>query len=228
MTKSTKLDKSLLIVMFVFIIFGLIMILSASSMASYMRYHNSIYYYLIRQGIFVLVGLVAFLVAIYFPTKLFKKTSPFLMLLLLASLFGLMVYGSNFFGSQSWYDLGFITIQPSELGKIIIILFLAYYYEKHRQELDSQWHLLFPIIISAIVVGLVAMQPDLGTAAVIIGIIILIFYALPLKKNTRKPINRIFIGGILLLVLVTILTCAFGSASPPWNRCRPSAWTTRE
>ena len=206
MTKSTKLDKSLLIVMFVFIIFGLIMILSASSMASYMRYHNSIYYYLIRQGIFVLVGLVAFLVAIYFPTKLFKKTSPFLMLLLLASLFGLMVYGSNFFGSQSWYDLGFITIQPSELGKIIIILFLAYYYEKHRQELDSQWHLLFPIIISAIVVGLVAMQPDLGTAAVIIGIIILIFYALPLKKNTRKPINRIFIGGILLLVLVTILT----------------------
>ena len=206
MTKSTKLDKSLLIVMFVFIIFGLIMILSASSMASYMRYHNSIYYYLIRQGIFVLVGLVAFLVAIYFPTKLFKKTSPFLMLLLLASLFGLMVYGSNFFGSQSWYDLGFITIQPSELGKIIIILFLAYYYEKHRKELDSQWHLLFPIIISAIVVGLVAMQPDLGTAAVIIGIIILIFYALPLKKNTRKPINRIFIGGILLLVLVTILT----------------------
>ena len=206
MTKSTKLDKSLLIVMFVFIIFGLIMILSASSMASYMRYHNSIYYYLIRQGIFVLVGLVAFLVAIYFPTKLFKKTSPFLMLLLLASLFGLMVYGSNFFGSQSWYDLGFITIQPSELGKIIIILFLAYYYEKHRQELDSQWHLLFPIIISAIVVGLVAMQPDLGTAAVIIGIIILIFYALPLKKNTRKPINRIFIGAILLLVLVTILT----------------------
>ena len=72
MKGNTKLDKPLLIVMFVFIIFGLIMVLSASSMASYMRYHNSIYFYLIRQGIFVIVGLIAFAIAIYFPTKLFK------------------------------------------------------------------------------------------------------------------------------------------------------------
>ena len=48
MKKNTKLDKSLLIVMFVFIVFGLIMILSASSMASYIKYNNSIYYYFIR------------------------------------------------------------------------------------------------------------------------------------------------------------------------------------
>ena len=206
MKKGTKLDKSLLIVMFIFIIFGLIMILSASSMASYMRYHNSIYYYLIRQGIFVLIGLVGFLVALYFPTKFFKTISPFLMFILLASLFGLMVYGSNFFGSQSWYDLGFITVQPSELGKIIIILFLSYYYGKNRNELDNQWTLLKPIILCMIVIGLVAMQPDLGTAAVIVGIILLIFYALPLKKDTRKPINRLFFGGIILLALVAILT----------------------
>lgn len=206
MKKGTKLDKVLLVVMFIFIIFGLIMILSASSMASYMRYHNSIYYYLIRQGIFVLIGLVGFLVALYFPTKLFKTISPFLMFILIASLFGLMIYGSNFFGSQSWYDLGFITIQPSELGKIIIILFLAYYYGKHKNELDNQWILLKPIIICMIVIGFVAMQPDLGTAAVIFGIILLVFYALPLKKETRKPINRIFLGGILLITLVAILT----------------------
>ena len=73
MKESNKLDKPLLIVMFVFMIFGLIMVLSASSMASYMRYHNSIYFYLIRQGLFMVVGLFAFLIAIYFPTKFFKK-----------------------------------------------------------------------------------------------------------------------------------------------------------
>ena len=49
MKKRTKLDKPLLIVMLVFVIFGLIMILSASSMASYMRYNNSIYYYFITK-----------------------------------------------------------------------------------------------------------------------------------------------------------------------------------
>ena len=206
MKKGTKLDKVLLIIMFVLIVFGLIMVLSASSMASYMRYHNSIYYYLIRQTIFMLIGLVGFFTAIYFPTKFFKSISPFLMFLLIASLFGLTLYGAAFNSSQSWYDLKFITIQPSEIGKVIIILFLAYYYGKHKNELDNQWTLLKPVIISLIVVGFVVMQPDLGTAAVIFGIILLVFYALPLKKETRMPINRIFTGGIMLIALAAILT----------------------
>ena len=206
MKHSTKLDKPLLIVMLVFMIFGLIMVLSASSMASYMRYHNSIYYYLIRQGIFMLIGMVGFLFAIYFPTKLYKKISPFLMFLLIASLFGLMVYGSVYNSSQSWYNLKIITVQPSEIGKIIIILFLAYYYNKHKDDLDNQWTLLKPIIICLIVIASIAMQPDLGTAAVVFFIILTIFYALPLKKETRSPINKIFIGGILLVVLTLILT----------------------
>ena len=127
MKKSTKLDKPLLIVMFIFMIFGLIMVLSASSMASYMRYHNSIYFYLIRQGIFMIIGLIGFIFAVYFPTKLYKNISPFLMFVLIASLYGLMVYGSVYNSSQSWYDLKYITVQPSEIGKVIIILFLAYY-----------------------------------------------------------------------------------------------------
>ena len=206
MKSYTKLDKPLLIVMFVFMIFGLIMVLSASSMASYMRYHNSIYFYLIRQGIFMLIGLVGFLLAIYFPTKLYKSISPFLMFILIASLFGLMIYGSVYNSSQSWYDLKYITIQPSEIGKIIIVLFLAYYYGKHKDELDNRWILFKPLIFCGIVVALVAMQPDLGTAAVIFGIIILIFYALPLKKSTRNPINKLAIATILLIVLVFILT----------------------
>lgn len=206
MKKGTKLDKPLLVVMFIFIVFGLIMILSASSMASYMRYHNSIYYYFIRQGIFILIGLIAFLIAIYFPTKFFKKISPILIIILLVSLFGLTIYGSVYNSSQSWYDLKIITIQPSEIGKIIIILYLAYYYEKHKDNLDNQWTLLKPILITILIFLSVAMQPDFGTAFVIFGIVIMIFYALPLKKQTIRPINRLFLGGIILVVLALVLT----------------------
>ena len=111
MKDHTKLDKPLLIVMFIFMIFGLIMVLSASSMASYMRYHNSIYFYLIRQAIFMAIGLVGFLFAVFLPTNFFKKISPFMMLVLLASLFGLFVVGAVYNSSQSWYDLKIITIQ---------------------------------------------------------------------------------------------------------------------
>lgn len=206
MKKGTKLDKPLLIVMIVFIVFGLIMILSASSMASYMRYDNSIYYYLIRQGIFSIIGFIAFLIAIYFPTKFFKKMSPFLMIVLLVSLFGLTIYGAAYNSSQSWFDLKIITIQPSEIGKIIIILFLANYYNNHKDDLDNQWTLLKPIFLTIIIFVSVAMQPDFGTAFVIFGIVILIFYALPLKKQTRSPINKLFLGGIVLVGLALILT----------------------
>ena len=204
--KKTKLDKPLLIVMLVLMLFGLIMVLSASSMASYMRYHKNIYDYFIKQGIFMLGGLVAFLIAVYFPTKLFKKISPFLMGILILALLGLFVYGDARKGTQGWYDLGFITIQPSEIGKIVIILYLANYYQRHKDDLDNQWTLLKPILVVLIVFICIVMQPDLGTASVLFGITVLIFYALPLKKETRRPINRIFLGGILLAVLSLVLT----------------------
>lgn len=203
--EATKLDKPLLIVMLVLMVFGLIMVLSASSMASYMRYHNSIYFYLIRQSLFMLVGMVGFLIAIYFPTKLFKSISPVMMVLLILSLFGLFIVGSVFNSSQSWYDLKIITIQPSEIAKVVIIIYFAYYYSKHKNELDNLWVLLKPLTISIIVVACVMMQPDIGTAAVIVGIILLIFYALPLKKETLGPINKVFIGGAALAVLALVL-----------------------
>lgn len=206
MKKKTKLDKPLLFVMIVLVVFGLIMVLSASSMASYMRYDNSVYYYFIRHGIFLFIGLIAFLVAIYFPTNTFKKLSPILMTILIIAIFGLIFYGEAFNASKSWYDLKFFTVQPSEIGKIIIVLYLANYYNNHKNDLDNQWTLLKPILLTIVIFVLIAMQPDFGTAFVVFGIVILLFYALPLKKNTRAPINRLFVGGIVLVVLIMLLT----------------------
>jgi len=206
MRAKTKLDKPLLFVMFVFLVIGLIMVLSASSMASYMRYNKSIYYYFIRHGIFIVIGLAAFCMALFLPSKFYKKISPLLIVILLLALFGLNIYGSVFNASKGWYDLGIMTIQPSELGKICIILYMAYYYEKHKDNLDNQWTLLKPILINIIIFVLVAMQPDLGTASIIFGIVIAIFYTLPLKKETYAPINKIFVGGVLLVVLILLLT----------------------
>ena len=79
-------------------------------------------------------------------------------------------------------------------------------YNNHKDDLDNQWTLLKPILITIIIFLLVAMQPDFGTAFVIFGIVILIFYALPLKKQTRSPINKLFLGGIVLVVLALLLT----------------------
>lgn len=91
----SKLDKPLLIITFIFFVFGLIMILSASSMESYMRYNYSPYHYFIRQALFLVIGMIAFFFCIIFPTKNYKKLKLDIIIItiIMLSLIGLPFIG---------------------------------------------------------------------------------------------------------------------------------------
>lgn len=199
-----KIDKPLLIATMIFFIFGLIMILSASSMESFMRYDYSPYHYFIRELIFMLVGILCFFFVLLFPTKNYKRLEKFLATVAIVSLVGLLIYGYAANNAVSWYKVGPFTIQPSEFAKIIIIIYLSVYYNKKKNELDNQWTIIKPIIIALIIASLVAVQPDFGTSAIIILISLLIFYSAPIKRKYRQIFNKIFIGGIGVLVLILI------------------------
>ena len=201
----SKLDKPLLIITIIFFIFGLIMILSASSMESYMRYNYSPYHYFVRQAIFLGIGLITFFFEIIFPTKNYKKLDKVLLGIIILALVGLIFYGHVANQAVSWYKIGPFAIQPSEFAKIIIIIYLAVYYSKNKDKLDNQWNIIKPMIFVVIIAVLVALQPDMGTA-VIIGLIALaMFYAAPMEKKSRSIFNKIFIGGILLVVLILVV-----------------------
>ena len=206
----SKLDKPLLIITFIFFVFGLIMILSASSMESYMRYNYSPYHYFIRQALFLVIGMIAFFFCIIFPTKNYKKLKLDIISIsiIMLSLIGLPFIGHAAKNAVSWYKIGPITIQPSEFAKVGIILYLSIYYERNKDKLDNQWNIIKPIIVALIIVGLVMIQPDMGTAVIIGLITIIMFYGVPIDKKNRSIFNKIFIGGILLVVLVLITTGA--------------------
>lgn len=206
----SKLDKPLLIITFIFFVFGLIMILSASSMESYMRYNYSPYHYFIRQALFLVIGMIAFFFCIIFPTKNYKKLKLDIIIIsiIMLSLIGLPFIGHAAKNAVSWYKIGPITIQPSEFAKVGIILYLSIYYERNKDKLDNQWNIIKPIIVALIIVGLVMIQPDMGTAVIIGLITIIMFYGVPIDKKNRSIFNKIFIGGILLVVLVLITTGA--------------------
>ena len=202
----SKIDKPLLIVTFIFFIFGLIMILSASSMESYMRYNFSPYHYFFRQTLFLLIGIIIFCFVIIFPTKNYKKLDKFIIGIIILSLIGLLAYGYTANNAASWYKIGPITIQPSEFAKLAIIIYMSVYYEKNKDNLDNQWSIIKPIIVSLVIIGLVVIQPDMGTA-VIIGLITLImFYGAPINKKNRSIFNKIFLGGIIVVLLVLVTT----------------------
>jgi cell division protein FtsW len=204
-----KMDKPLLFITLAFFIFGLIMVLSASSMESYMRYGYSPYYYFVRQAAFLIGGSVIFLITINIPSKFFRKISFLLIVATIGVLVALQVYGNIAHvakNARSWISIGPVSIQPSEFAKVFVILFLANYYDKNKDKLTNIWSLIKPLIPCVVIVGLVAIQPDLGTAGIITLLSVLLFYAIPLKDNGRKIINRLLVLGIILVVGLFVVT----------------------
>ncbi len=206
----SKLDKPLLVVTFIFFVFGLLMILSASSMESYMRYNYSPYHYFIRQALFLIVGMFIFFFCIIFPTRNYKKLrlDTVIIGIIMLALIGLPFVGHSAKNAVSWYQIGPVMIQPSEFAKVAVILYLSIYYERNKDTLDNQWNIIKPIIIALIITALVVIQPDMGTAAIIGVITIMMFYAVPIDNKYRGIFNKLFIGGVVVVILVLITTGA--------------------
>ncbi len=200
----SKMDKPLFFVMIAFFLFGLVMILSASSMESYMRYGYGPYHYFYRQALFVGIGLVFFFIVVHIPTKVYKVFSWTFMLGIIAVLFALFVYGKISNGTQGWFKIGSLSIQPSEFAKVISIVFLACYYDKHKEDLDKGKVLILPILFVFIAFLLVVFQPDLGTALILGLISFFIFFSLPMPRKMFGK-YRLYALGIFVLGIITFL-----------------------
>ena len=203
----SNLDKTLLFMIIAFFIFGLVMVLSASSMESYMRYGYGPYHYFYRQALFIGIGFLIFLIIIHIPTKVYRGFTYLLIIGIILILGALNVYGHVAKSAQSWFKVGGLSIQPSEFAKVIIILFLAAYYEKKKEDLDNFNILIRPLILVIIIFGLVATQPDLGTALIIGGITFLIFMSLPVPRKLSRKISLSIVG----ITLVGICALLVGS-----------------
>lgn len=202
----SKMDKPLLFAIITFFIFGLVMVLSASSMESYMRYGYDSYHYFYRQAIFIGIGSFLFYIVLHIPIKIYKKISPILTLGIILTLIGLLLYGEITNNVQSWFKIGRISIQPSEFAKVILIIFLSCYYDKNKDDLDNIKVLIKPIIIAVIIFLLVVAQPDLGTSLIIAGISFLMFFSLPMQRKTSRKFSRIIIGFLSIVILIFIVT----------------------
>jgi len=204
--KFSKLDKPLLITTIILFGFGLIMILSASSMEIYMRYGASPYNYFFKQAVFLVVGLIISLIIFSIPTKKYIPFANLIIILSIGSLLLLKLIGYTANNSESWFIIGPFSLQPSEFIKIGLILYMAIYYEKYKDELDNQLTLILPLIFALIIAVLVAFQPDMGTASIIVLLVGILFYAIPMKKEYRGILNKMIIGGILIVVGVIVTT----------------------
>ena len=124
-----KLDKPLLFLTVLYSILGLLLVLSASSVISVFQYDENPYYFFIRQLIFVLISYAVGLIFIVrFPIRNYKKFMPILLIGLIGALVFLLLYGEFTNSARSWLNIAGFGIQPSEFGKLILILYLAIFF----------------------------------------------------------------------------------------------------
>lgn len=196
-------DKPLLIVSVLLFIIGLIMVFSASNVTAYMSHEVSPYNYFIKQAFFLGVGLIMSLIMIKFTTKAYGVFSWGLLLIIIVSLLMLLVIGQAKNRAISWYDLGPISIQPSEFAKVITIVWLARYYEKNKK-MTSYTKSLFPIGVCLLITFLIFIQPDLGTAIIYTVIVGVMFLAAPVIKEIKTKTIFALLGLIAFAGVVLI------------------------
>ncbi len=156
----------------------------------------------LRHGVRFAVFLVAALgIALVPPERWLALAWPIYFVLLVA-LAGVEVMGQVRGGSQRWLDIGFIQLQPSELMKLGIILVLARYFHYVPKGYESRPNVLLPALaLIAVPVGLVMLQPDLGTGL------------------------SILFGGAVVLFLAGVRLWIFGAAAGAVAALLPVAWT---
>ena len=200
-----KMDKPLLFFMILYTILGLVMILSASSVSTVLRYGVAPTHFFIRQLLFVSAAfLIGLIIIIRIPTKKYRFLAPLYLLIVFSLLFLVFGYGIVGGGAQSWLDLGFFNLQPTEFAKTALILYMAVFYEKSIKKKRPFVYNFIPIIFALIIFFLVAMQPDFGGAVIIAGIVFFVFLVIPFEKDSKVQIIKYLgfaaiIGGIVLL-----------------------------
>ena len=123
-------------------------------------------YYVERQGIAIVLGLIAMGIVMAVDYRRIRDAWPLVYLAVLPLLAGVLVVGRNHNGAQAWFQVGPLQFQPSELAKIAVIVAVAGYCHQHRGDLDA-WRLAVAIGLAGFVMALVYVQHDLGTMLVI-------------------------------------------------------------
>lgn len=159
---------------------GVVMVASASMGVAESLYGNE-YYFFIRHLIYLCIGMSAGLVASKVPVATWEKYSW----LLLVAAFVLLVLvlipgiGRRVNGSIRWIALGPITVQPSELAKLMVVIYLSAYLVRRQEEVRSSWAGFFkPMIVVGCAVVLLLLEPDFGASLVMMcAVLAMLFLA---------------------------------------------------
>jgi len=164
-----NLDHPLLAVLGVLIALGLVMVMS-SSVSIAERQTGDAFYYLKRQALYFLIGLACAALVLRIRLAIWEQASVLLLVLAYVLLVLVLIPGVGYEvnGAVRWIPLGLFNLQASELVKPLMLLYLSAYLVRHAEALRSRMTaFLIPLVLLALIAGLLLLEPDFGTAVVI-------------------------------------------------------------
>ncbi|MBX3610641.1 MAG: putative lipid II flippase FtsW [Hydrogenophaga sp.] len=205
-------------VVFAIMAWGLVMVYSASialpdnpRFAAYTHTH-----FVVRHAMSMVIGVVAALLAFQVPVKTWERLAPYLFAIALVLMVVVLipVIGKGVNGARRWISLGIMNFQPSELGKLSVLLYAASYMVRKMEIKENFWQAVLPMAVALGVVGtLLLAQPDMGAFMVIVVI----------------AMGILFLGGVnarmfFLIAAVVVAAFAMMIMASEWRRERIFAY----
>ncbi|MBC2770360.1 putative lipid II flippase FtsW [Pusillimonas minor] len=217
-TSMPSFDFSVLAVTLALVLFGLLMVYSASiALADGPRYANyGRYYFVVRHGLFLVIGFVAAVMAFSIPLRVWEKLAIPLFLVCLFLLLVVLIpgIGREVNGARRWLPLGPVNFQPSELMKVAICLFAASYTVRKQAHMQSFLRGFMPMAAALAIVGMVLLlEPDLGAFIVIVAIAVGVLFIGGLNGKLFSALLGILLTSFLMLIWLA-----------PWRRERLFAY----
>lgn len=228
--KIHYLDYHILVPYVILVIMGIIMVYSASSNILLMNGFKPATYG-IRQAIYAVVAILFFGIPIFALKLDVFKNRKFVMWFMLISL-GMLIWlvgmkiikGSSAAvnGAVGWIDLGFINLQPLEVAKLALVIYLAFMLDKRDGQLvkGQIWKQIGrPVTITAFMMALVVVEPDLGGTAILFMIALVMFSVSGIPTSVAlKSLGIIFLSIVAVVVIIIIWNPKFLQDSYQFQR----------
>ncbi|MEG8976711.1 FtsW/RodA/SpoVE family cell cycle protein [Priestia megaterium] len=202
-------DYKFIAALIVLSLIGLIMVYSASMVTAISRYGVSGDYFYKKQKLALIAGFILFTLAAIVPYKIYQEKAvlKFLLGVAISLLILVLAFGHTAGNAQSWFKIGPIAIQPLEITKLTLIIYLAAVFANKQEYInDLKRSILPPMVVVLFICFLIILQPDYGGALLILGTVAAIVLCSGISKKSILKISLLGLIGTLVMLAVLLVT----------------------
>ena len=202
-------DYKFIAALIVLSLIGLIMVYSASMVTAISRYGVSGDYFYKKQKLALIAGFTLFTLAAIVPYKIYQEKAvlKFLLGVIISLLILVLAFGHTAGNAQSWFKIGPIAIQPLEITKLTLIIYLAAVFANKQEYInDLKRSILPPMVVVLFICFLIILQPDYGGALLILGTVAAIVLCSGISKKSILKISLLGLIGTLVMLTVLLVT----------------------